>query len=109
MQIEGFNFPTPAAANEPTGLPLVPNSPRKPIRVWYEVGDQDGWYPNPMADGMHDYVLACEHMAKALAPKGYEYQFIFSHNVGHVDYATIKQTLPNAIAYLMGGYQPNGD
>lgn len=109
MQTEGLNFPTPAAANEPTGLPLVPNSPRKPIRVWYEIGDHDGWYPNPMADGMHDYVLACENMAEALAPKGYEYQFIFSHNAGHVDFATIKQTLPNAITYLMGGYQPSGN
>jgi hypothetical protein len=109
LQTESFNVPTPVAANQSAGLPLVPNSPRKPIRVWYEVGDYDGWYPNPMADGMHDYVLACENMAKALAAKGYEYQFIFAHNAGHVDLATIKQTLPNAIAYLMGGYQPNGD
>ncbi|MEW6342449.1 MAG: alpha/beta hydrolase-fold protein [Paraburkholderia sp.] len=104
LQTEGFNLPAPAAANQSTGLPLVPNSPRKPIRVWYEVGDFDGWYPNPMADGMHDYVLACENMARALAGKGYEYQFIFSRNAGHVDFATIKQTLPNAIEYLMQGY-----
>ncbi|AOJ36298.1 hypothetical protein WJ16_27125 [Burkholderia metallica] len=108
MQTEGLNYPVPAAANAPTGLPLVPNSPRKPIRMWYMIGDRDGWYPNPMADGMHDYVLAAENMAKVLAAKRYDYQFVFSRNAGHVDFATIRQTLPNAIEYLLQGYRPNG-
>ena len=57
-----------------------------------------------MADGMHDYVLAGENMAKALAAKGYEYQFIFARNAVHVDPATKSQTLPQAIEYLMQDY-----
>jgi len=37
---------------------LIPNSPRKPIRIWMEVGDRDLYNPNTMRDNMHDWVLA---------------------------------------------------
>jgi len=66
--------PTPSSLT--LGSPLIPNSALKPIRFWFEVGDRDLWYPNPLDDGMHDWVLANENMAKALADKGYHYQFI---------------------------------
>src|SRR5450432_3446078 len=37
------------------GSPLIPNSPTKPIRIWFETGDRDLFYPvTPVADGMHD-------------------------------------------------------
>ena len=102
LQAEGV-WPPPQPATQPTGTPLVLASPRKPIQMWFEVADQDAWYPNVMADGMHDHVLAGENMAKVLAAKGYRYQFIFSRNAGHADPATISQTLPAAIQYLMQG------
>ena len=57
---------------------LIPNSPRKPIRIWMEVGDRDNYNPNTMRDDMHDWVLANEKMAKVLADKGYHYQFVFA-------------------------------
>ena len=83
---------------------LIPNSPGKPIRIWMEVGDRDLYNPNTMRDGMHDWVLANENMAKALAAKGYHYQFVFAPNAGHVDHATKLQTLPEALEYLWQGY-----
>ena len=83
---------------------LIPNSPRKPIRLWMEVGDRDLLNPNVMRDGMHDWVLANEQMAKVLAAKGYHYQFVFAVNAGHVDHATKEQTLPEALEYLWSGY-----
>jgi enterochelin esterase-like enzyme len=83
---------------------LIPNSPVKPIRIWMEVGDRDLYNPNTMRDGMHDWVLANENMAKALAAKGYHYQFLFAPNAGHVDHATKLQTLPEALEYLWQGY-----
>jgi hypothetical protein len=89
----------------PAGSPLVPNSPRKPIRYWFEVGDQDLFYPDvELADGMHDWVLANENMAKVLAAKDYHYQFIFSHNAMHVDGPTVSQTLPEALEWVWKGY-----
>jgi hypothetical protein len=70
------------------------------------VGDQDAWYYNLIVDGMHDNVLANENLAKALAAKGYEYQFIFAKNAVHADRPTILQTFPYALEYLMLGYHP---
>lgn len=88
-----------------SGAPLIPNSPLKPIRFWFEVGDRDLFYPDaPLADGMHDWVLADEDMAKVLATKGYRYQFIFSRNATHVDGPTVAQTLPEALEWLWRGY-----
>ena len=83
---------------------LIPDSPRKPIRIWMEVGDRDLFNPNAMRDGMHDWVLANEKMAAALPAKGYHYQFVFAENAGHVDHATKLQTLPEALEYLWQGY-----
>ena len=83
---------------------LVPNSPVKPIRIWMEVGDRDLLNPNIMRDGMHDWVLANEKMAEALARKQYHYQFIFVRNAGHTDRAAKQQTLPEALRYLWQGY-----
>jgi iron(III)-enterobactin esterase len=83
---------------------LIPQSPRKPIRIWMEVGDKDLYNPNVMRDNMHDWVLANENMAKALAAKKYHYQFVFARNAVHVDHPTVQQTLPEALEYLWRGY-----
>jgi enterochelin esterase family protein len=83
---------------------LIPESPAKPLRIWMEVGDRDLLNPNVMRDGMHDWVLANEEMAKVLAARGYHYQFVFARNAGHVDHAVKEQTLPEALEYLWQGY-----
>ena len=84
---------------------IIPDTPRKPIRIWMEVGDRDLFNPNVMHDNMHDWVLANEDMAKVLAAKGYHYQFVFARNAGHTDRAVKQQTLPEALEYLWQGYQ----
>lgn len=83
---------------------LIPNNPRKPIRIWMEVGDRDLLNPNVMRDDMHDWVLANENMAKVLAANGYHYQFVFARNAVHVDRAVRQQTLPEALEYVWQGY-----
>ena len=80
---------------------LIPNSPAKPIRLWMEVGDRDNLSTR---DNMHDWVLANENMAKALAAKGYHYQFVFARNAGHTDRAVKQQTLAEALEYVWQGY-----
>ena len=87
---------------------LISNTPAKPLRIWMEVGDQDFLNPNVMRDNMHDWVVANENMAKALAAQGYRYQFIFARNAGHVDHGVKQQTLPEALEYLWQGYQGTG-
>ncbi len=88
---------------------LIPDSPKKPLRLWLEVGDRDLYNPNIMRDGEHDWVDANERMAKVLAAKGYPYQFVFAQNAGHVDGAVKRQTLPEALEWLWRGYQPAAD
>jgi len=83
---------------------LIPDNPRKPLRIWMEVGDRDLLNPNLMRDGMHDWVLANEDMARVLAAKHYHYQFVFARNAGHVDRAVREQTLPEALEYVWQGY-----
>jgi len=85
---------------------LIPNSPVKPIRIWLEVGDRDLLNPNAMRDNMHDWVVANENMAKVLAAKGYDYQFVFARNAGHVDGRVKQQTLAEALEWLWRDYQP---
>jgi iron(III)-enterobactin esterase len=79
---------------------LIPNSPVKPLRIWMEVGDRDN---GGTGDLLHDWVVANENMAKALAAKGYHYQFLFAKNAGHTDGAVKKQTLPEALEYVWQG------
>jgi enterochelin esterase-like enzyme len=80
---------------------LIPNNPKKPIRIWMEVGDRDNLITR---DDYHDWVLANEKMAAALAAKGYHYQFVFAANAGHTDRAVKQQTLPEALEYVWKGY-----
>ncbi|HWD99532.1 MAG TPA: alpha/beta hydrolase-fold protein [Bryobacteraceae bacterium] len=85
---------------------LIPNSPKKPLRIWMEVGDRDLYNPNVMRDDMHDWVVANENMARVLAAKGYHYQFVFARNAGHTDRTVKQQTLPEALEYVWHGYKP---
>jgi enterochelin esterase family protein len=85
---------------------LIPESRLKPLRIWMEVGDQDLFNPNVMRDGMHDWVVANENMARVLAAKNYPYQFIFARNARHVDHNVKRQTLPEALEWLWKDYSP---
>lgn len=79
---------------------LIAGAPAKPLRLWMEVGDRDNLNPNAMQDGMHDWVVANENMARVLAAKHYHYQFVFATNAGHTDRAVRAQILPEALEYL---------
>lgn len=84
---------------------LIPNSARKPIRVWLEVGDRDLLNPGIIRDHMHDWVIANNRMATVLKAKGYHYQYVFALNAGHVDRAVKNQTLPEALEWVWRGYR----
>lgn len=88
---------------------LIADTPRKPLRIWMEVGDRDLLNPNSMHDNMHDWVVANEETAKALAAKGYPYQFVFAKNATHCDGNVKQQTLPSALEWLWKGYRDDAD
>jgi enterochelin esterase-like enzyme len=91
-----YNAETPGGAWE-YHRTLIPNSPAKNIRIWMHVSDRDNYSES---DGMHDWVLANQQMARVLAEKGYKYQFVFAQNAGHCDGAVKRQTLPQALEWL---------
>src|SRR3954465_5731220 len=99
----------PPSADTPHGAwefheHLLPTTTPKPIRIWMEVGDRDLFNPNVMRDNMHDWVVANENTARALAARGYHYQFVFARNGGHTDRAVKQQTLPAALEWLWKGF-----
>jgi enterochelin esterase family protein len=97
-----YNPETPGGAWE-FHRALIPNSPAKPIRIWMHVSDRDLLLAS-RSDGMHDWVLANENMAKVLAAKNYTYQFVFARNAGHCDRAVKMQTLPQALQWVWQGH-----
>ncbi len=98
-----YNPQTPGGAWE-FHRSLIPKSPAKPLRIWMHVSDRDNFSES---DGMHDWVLANENMAKELASKGYKYQFVFARNAGHCDRTVKQQTLPNALEFVWKDYPVN--
>jgi enterochelin esterase-like enzyme len=95
-----YNSDTPGGAWE-FHRSLIPKSSAKPIRIWLHVSDRDNYSES---DGMHDWVLANQLMAKVLAEKGYKYQFVFARNAGHCDRSVKQQTLPQALEWLWKDY-----
>lgn len=81
---------------------IIPNSPKKPLRIWMHVSDRDNYNAR---DNFHDWVVANENMAKVLAAKDYPYQFVFARNAGHCDRGVKSQTLPLALEYVWQGYK----
>jgi enterochelin esterase family protein len=82
---------------------LIPQSDRKPLRIWLEVGEKDNG-AGRSEETLHNWVLANQRMAAALKAKGYPYRFVFASGAGHVDGRVTRQTLPSALEWLWQGY-----
>ena len=84
---------------------FIPNSDRKPLRIWIHVSENDIGSTSP-AEGMRNWVIANNRMADVLKTKGYPYQFVFSEAAGHVDQRVQLQTMPEAFEWVWKGYSP---
>jgi len=86
---------------------FIPNSERKPIRIWLHVSGNDNG-ANTSAEGMRNWIIANNRMADALKAKGYAYQYVFSEAAGHVDRRVQLQTMPEAFEWVWKGYKASG-
>jgi enterochelin esterase family protein len=84
---------------------LIPQSERKPIRIWLEVSENDNGSKRDEAS-LHNWVLANQRMAAALKAKGYAYRYVFAEAAGHTDGRVTRQTLPGALEWLWQGDAP---
>ena len=83
---------------------FIPNSERKPMRLWLHVSENDLGANTP-AEQMRNWVIANNRMAEVLKAKRYPYQFVFSEASGHVERSVLMQTLPEAFEWVWKGYK----
>lgn len=86
---------------------FIPQSKRKPLRIWLQVGETDNRYRDDWTT-LHNWVMANQRMAAVLKAKKYPYQFVHSYGAGHVDGAVVRQTLPQALEWVWKGYRFKG-
>jgi enterochelin esterase-like enzyme len=86
-----------------SGLELIANADRKRLRIFLHVSDRDlGW--DAPESGHHNWVLANQRTAAALAAKGYHYRFVTAANAGHCDGKVFDQTLAETLLWTWRGY-----
>jgi enterochelin esterase-like enzyme len=83
---------------------LIPKSEKKPIRIWLQVGSRDNSFSVP-EEAYRNWPLANNLMAEALKAKGYDYQYLWSENAGHVERGVERQTLPEAMEWVWKTYK----
>lgn len=86
---------------------FIPNSDRKPLRIWLHVSENDLGATSPV-EQMRNWVVANNRMAAALKARGYPYQFVFSEASGHVERSVEMQTMPEAFEWVWKSYKPRG-
>lgn len=82
---------------------LIPNSEKKPLRIWMHVSQNDNGNTRDEASA-GNWVLANQHMAAVLKDKGYSYRFVYAESALHTDMNVILRTLPEAMQYIWQGY-----
>ncbi len=83
---------------------LIPKSAKKPIRIWFEVGSRDNSF-NVTEESHRNWPLANNRMADTLKAKGYEYQYLWAQDAGHVERGVERQTLAEAMEWVWKTYK----
>lgn len=84
---------------------LIQTTPPKPLRIFLNVNESDLRASDPEST-LHNWVMANERTAAALAEKGYHYRFVYGRGVGHCDGSIRRATLADALIWAWRGYQP---
>ena len=83
---------------------LIPQSDKKPIRIWMEVGSRDNGFNLPEGS-FRNWPLANNRMAEGLKAKGYEYQYLWAEQAGHVERGVERQTITEAMEWVWKAYK----
>jgi len=86
-----------------SGMKLIENSEKKPLRIFTHVSEND-LRANDPEETYHNWVMANERTAKALAAKGYDYRFVFSKDTRHCDGKVFESTLADTLVWMWRGY-----
>jgi enterochelin esterase-like enzyme len=88
-----------------SGMKLIENSEKKPLRIFTHVSEND-LRPNDPEETHHNWVMANERTAAVLKAKGYDYRYVFSREAKHCDTRVFEQTLADTLAWMWRGYHP---
>jgi enterochelin esterase-like enzyme len=88
-----------------SGMKLIENSEKKPLRIFTHVSEND-LRPNDPEETHHNWVMANKRTAAALKAKGYDYRFVFSRGAKHCDSRVFEQTLADTLVWAWQGYRP---
>ena len=86
-----------------SSMKLIENSPRKPLRIFTHVAENDNRAQDP-EETYHNWVMANRRTAAALKAKGYDYRYIFSRATRHCDRKVFEQTLADTLVWMWRGY-----
>jgi iron(III)-enterobactin esterase len=86
-----------------SGLKLIENSDKKPLRIFTHVSENDNREKDP-EETYHNWVMANERTAAALNAKGYDYRYVFSKATRHCDVKVFEQTLADTLVWMWRGY-----
>jgi enterochelin esterase-like enzyme len=78
---------------------LIPNTAKKPIRIWMQVGSDD------LNNQFGDWRIQNNAFANALKAKGYAYQYLWSEGAGHVEGGVERQTMLEAMEWVWKTYK----
>jgi enterochelin esterase-like enzyme len=87
-----------------SGMKLIENTPKKPLRIFTHVSENDLRFNDP-ENTQHNWVMAGKRTAEALEKKGYDHRFVFSLASGHCDKGVVGATLADTLAWVWQGYR----
>jgi hypothetical protein len=86
-----------------SGLKLIENSEKKPLRIFTHVSENDNRANDP-EETYHNWVMANKRTPAALKTRGYDYRFVFSRATRHCDSKVFELTLADTLAWMWRGY-----
>src|SRR5437868_3154851 len=86
-----------------SGLKLIENAEKKPLRIFTHVSENDNRAKDP-EETYHNWVMANERTAAALKAKGYDYRYVFSKATKHCEGKVFDQTLADTLIWMWRGY-----
>jgi enterochelin esterase family protein len=85
-----------------TGMKLIAASPKKPLRIFHQVSEND-LGANAPEESHRNWVIASRRTDEALAAKGYPYRSVFAKGAGHCDPAPIGATIADTLVWTWKG------
>jgi enterochelin esterase family protein len=86
-----------------SSMKLIETSEKKPLRIFTHVSEND-LRPKDLEETHHNWVMAGQRTADALAAKGYNHRFVFSLATRHCDGRVFEQTLADTLVWTWRGY-----